>query len=358
MRASTVFLKVDEAIDVGIEVGVLFLRIQPVKSLPIIAHAIPVAVEALHQVVRAEAAGPRPPVCQRGNAGLEIHRLPRRAPVHPPQPADAGEFVAGELPRVAVHNERILGVKVVGIDIGQLPAPAPRPVPLVDQPKVVPGQRCVGRPQINHVVGAEPVGDERVGQVVDRVVDERVVGLPRGALINLTGRGERRLLANHVGRAARTVSATEKVVKIFNSLGLVPAGVGVVVVAAPERRAHRFLAPGHLNLVHDAEGRAAVALAGVHPVGVPKSALGQVVTAEQARRGTGLAGGQLRDVHRGDEIVEVHRVHHAVQVEIDEEILDTVGDVQLPVRHGEPGLEHVGEGAVGREEALESGAVD
>ena len=39
MRASTVFLEVDEAIDVGIEVGVLFLRIQSVKSLPIIGQA-------------------------------------------------------------------------------------------------------------------------------------------------------------------------------------------------------------------------------------------------------------------------------------------------------------------------------
>ena len=118
MRAGAVFLKVDEAVAVGIEVGVLFLWVQPVKSLPIIGHAVPVAVEAFHQVVHAVAAGPRPPVCQRGHAGFEIHRLPRRATMHAAQPADAGEFVAGELPRVAVHDERVLGVKVVGVDIG------------------------------------------------------------------------------------------------------------------------------------------------------------------------------------------------------------------------------------------------
>ena len=122
-------------------------------------------------------------------------------------------------------------------------------------------------------------------------MDERVVGLPRGALVNLPGRRERRLLADEVGRAARTVSATEKVVEILYGLFLVSAGVGIVVVAAPEGRAHRFLATGHLYLVHYAEGRAAHSLAGIHPVGVPKSALRQVATPEQARRGTGLPSG-------------------------------------------------------------------
>ena len=189
-------------------------------------------------------------------------------------------------------------------------------------------------------------------------MDERIVGLPRGALVNLANRGERRLLANHVGRAARLVSATEKVVEILNGLGLVPSGVGVVVVTAPEGCAHLFLAASHLNLFHDTQGRAAVALADVHPVGVPKGTFRHATAAKQTGGGRSLPAGQLRDVHRGDEIVEVHRVDHTVQVEIDEEILDTVGDVQLPVRHGEAGLEHVGGGAVGREEALEAGAVD
>ena len=137
-----------------------------------------VAVEALHQVMHAEAAGPRPPVRQRGTAGLEIHRLPRRAPVHPAQPADAGELVVGDLPSVAAGDERILGVIIEGVDVRHRPAAAPRPIPLVDQPKVAGRPRRVGRPQVNHVVGAETVGDDRVCQVVDGVVDEWVIGLP------------------------------------------------------------------------------------------------------------------------------------------------------------------------------------
>ena len=122
-------------------------------------------------------------------------------------------------------------------------------------------------------------------------MDEWVVGLPRGSLVNLPNRRERRLLANEVGRAARTVLAAEKIIEILNGLVLVPASIGVVVVAAPEGCAHRFLATSHLYLVDDTKGRAAIALAGIDPVSVPKSALRQTATSEQTRRGTGLPGG-------------------------------------------------------------------
>ena len=128
--------------------------------------------------MHAKATGPRPPVCERRNAGLEIHRLPRRSPVYPAQPTDAGKLVGGELPCIAGCDEWILGVKIVGVDIGQLPTTTPWPVSFVDQPKIISGQRRVGRPQIDHVVGAETVGDDRVCQVVDGVVDEWVIGLP------------------------------------------------------------------------------------------------------------------------------------------------------------------------------------
>ena len=85
--------------------------------------------------------------------------------------------------------------------------------------------------------------------------------------------------------------AAEKIIEILNGLVLVPASIGVVVVATPEGCAHRFLATSHLYLVDDTEGRTAVALAGIDPVSVPKSAFRQTTTPEQTRRGTCLPGG-------------------------------------------------------------------
>ena len=44
MRARTIFLEVNKTIYVGIEIGILFLGIKAVKSLPIIGDAVAVAV--------------------------------------------------------------------------------------------------------------------------------------------------------------------------------------------------------------------------------------------------------------------------------------------------------------------------
>src|SRR5438046_8801311 len=66
------------------------------------------------------------------NLGLQINRLPRRAPMHPAQPPNVGKLVGWEIPVVRLRDQRVF----YGQIIGQF-ARSPRPVTPVELATVV-----------------------------------------------------------------------------------------------------------------------------------------------------------------------------------------------------------------------------
>src|SRR5258708_4737031 len=78
------------------------------------------------------------------NLGLQINRLPRRAPMHPAQPTDVGKLVGWEIPVVRLPDQRVLYGQIVvpwARSRRALDTPAPRPVPPVYLPNVVGDRR-------------------------------------------------------------------------------------------------------------------------------------------------------------------------------------------------------------------------
>ena len=104
-------------------------------------------------------------------------------------------------------------------------------------------------------------------------MDERVVGLPRGALVKLPGRCVRHLFADKIGRAPRAILPLKECLKILNRLVLISAGVWIAVVAAPKTLTDLTVPARNLNLVNNTKRGARDALRRVDAVGFPKSAL-------------------------------------------------------------------------------------
>src|SRR2546428_1358701 len=67
--------------------------------------------------------------------GLQINRLPRRAPMHPAQPPDVGKLVSWEIPIVRLRDQRVFYGQIV-VPFARprraLGIAAPRPVAFVD----------------------------------------------------------------------------------------------------------------------------------------------------------------------------------------------------------------------------------